>query len=344
MKISVIIPVYNVEKYLSDCIDSVLQQTYKNFEVILVDDGSTDGSGSICDEFAQRNPQKIVVTHRKNQGPLLSRICGIEYARGDVIVFLDSDDCLNIDALVQLAECFQRENCDMVLFDAGICPDYSSRQITHALSGTCVFERNTKKDLYKKLIMHQIPGSVCLKAIKRDCTILPVYFSDFADVKHGEDLLMSAYFLTNCRKVVYLNKGLYYYRNRPESAIHSFDIKRKDSVKTVHTELEKCIDLWEMPELKPLHNARKVKGWADNLLLLLRNRDRMDLEDYKVQIASMAEDPYFIYAYQNMESNCLAFYYRIIAFCLWKKWYVILTLLGVGEKPLLQLKQAFRRR
>ena len=91
--ISIIIPVYNVEKYLAKCLDSVLNQTYKNLEIILVDDGSKDNSGAICDEYAKRD-NRIIVVHQKNSGVSKARNLGMSMATGDYIGFIDSDDTI----------------------------------------------------------------------------------------------------------------------------------------------------------------------------------------------------------------------------------------------------------
>lgn len=99
--ISVIIPVYNVEKYLQRCIDSVLAQTYNNIEVILIDDGSTDSCGKICDEFAGRAP-RVRVVHKKNGGLSDARNVGIELAKGEYITFVDSDDFIDLDMIEYL--------------------------------------------------------------------------------------------------------------------------------------------------------------------------------------------------------------------------------------------------
>lgn len=96
MKVSIIIPVYNVEKYLSRCIKSVLDQTYKDVEVILVDDGTKDSSGVMCDEYAKEN-NNIIVIHKENGGLSSARNAGIEIATGEAIFFLDSDDYLSSD-------------------------------------------------------------------------------------------------------------------------------------------------------------------------------------------------------------------------------------------------------
>ena len=115
--ISVIIPVYNVENYLRECVDSVLSQTYQNFEIILVDDGSTDSSGKICDEYAS-NDERICVIHQKNNGPSKTRNTGLDNATGKYIYFLDSDDYVESNTLELLISTAESNNADLVFFDA----------------------------------------------------------------------------------------------------------------------------------------------------------------------------------------------------------------------------------
>ncbi len=337
-KVSVIIPVYNVEAYLEECIQSVLNQTYRDFEIILVNDGSTDGSGIICDRFFRENPGRISVIHSSNQGALLARIAGIQTAQGDIVVFLDSDDSFRDDALERIAECFLENDCDLLLFDTGVSLNYPSQPIGCVLPENVIFEGNAKKTLYQKLISYQIPNSVCLKAIKKECISPEADSSRFTGIKHGEDLLMSAWFLTDCNRILYLKEGLYYYRARSGSAVHTFDIQRKESIKVVHTELEECIDKWEMPELCALHNARKVKGWIDTLRILLKNRQRLTPAVFREQLHSMAEDPYFTAAYACMDSTQLSSTYRLIAFCLIKEQYLLLRLLTDASKVIRKMK------
>lgn len=115
--ISVIIPVYNVEKYLIECVDSVLNQTYTNFEIILVDDGSTDESGRICDEYAAKD-SKVKVIHQENKGLSEARNSGFFNATGKYVYFLDSDDWILPETLEKLLDKAERKNADMVFFDA----------------------------------------------------------------------------------------------------------------------------------------------------------------------------------------------------------------------------------
>ncbi len=98
-KVSVIIPVYNVEEFLRECLDSVINQTYKNLEIILIDDGSTDGSGVICDEYEKKD-KRIKVAHQENKGVSKARNAGYRLAGGDYVIFLDSDDIFDL-ALIE---------------------------------------------------------------------------------------------------------------------------------------------------------------------------------------------------------------------------------------------------
>ena len=112
-KISVIIPVYNVEKYLSACVNSVINQTYKNLEIILVDDGSTDKSGEICDEYALKD-ERIKVYHKQNGGLSSARNYGLDRKNGDYVFFLDSDDFISLRCLEKLHEVSIEQNADIV--------------------------------------------------------------------------------------------------------------------------------------------------------------------------------------------------------------------------------------
>lgn len=115
--VSVIIPVYNVEEYLCKCVDSVINQTYKNLEIILVDDGSTDSSGRICDEYAGKD-ERIRVVHKNNSGPSNTRNVGLEHAKGKYIYFIDSDDYIEHNALALLVNTAESAEADLVFFDA----------------------------------------------------------------------------------------------------------------------------------------------------------------------------------------------------------------------------------
>ena len=111
-RISVVVPVYNVEQYLEKCVNSIINQTYKNLEIILVDDGATDKSGKLCDELAKLD-NRIMVYHKKNGGLSDARNYGVERATGDYIGFVDSDDYIDAEMYEKLYEALKKENVDV---------------------------------------------------------------------------------------------------------------------------------------------------------------------------------------------------------------------------------------
>lgn len=121
--VSIVVPVYNVEPYLEKCVNSIVNQTYQNIEIILVDDGSTDGSGIKCDEFAQKD-KRIIVIHKENGGLSDARNVGIEKATGDYIMFIDSDDWIDADTVECAVQAVKDNNADVAIF--GMYIDYSN--------------------------------------------------------------------------------------------------------------------------------------------------------------------------------------------------------------------------
>ena len=115
MKLSIVVPVYNVEQYLHQCIDSILHQTFQDFELILVDDGSPDDCPKICDEYA-KNDSRIKVIHKTNGGLSSARNAGLQIARGEYISFIDSDDFLDPITYTHVFSIFNKENVDVVIF------------------------------------------------------------------------------------------------------------------------------------------------------------------------------------------------------------------------------------
>ena len=125
MLFSIIIPAYNAEKYLPDCLDSVNRQTFRDFETIIVDDGSTDATGLIADGYVSTTKNALVL-HGENQGPLLARRKGLKSCHGEYVVLLDADDALKENALEKLKESIDSSNADIVSFRFSDKPDFSS--------------------------------------------------------------------------------------------------------------------------------------------------------------------------------------------------------------------------
>lgn len=165
-KISVIIPVYNSSGYLEECVNSILRQTYKNLEVVLVDDGSRDNSLELCKKL-QSEDSRIVVSHQENAGPGAARNKGIEVATGDYIAFVDSDDSILDNMYEVLMALMQEHNADLV------CSSLSENQ-----EEVRIKVLNREEALYARLKTHEISDSSCDKLYKRDLFINHKYPCD----------------------------------------------------------------------------------------------------------------------------------------------------------------------
>lgn len=205
-------PVYKVEKYLKSAIDSVLAQTLADFELILVDDGSTDNCGSICDEYANRDT-RIHVLHQKNKGVSAARNVALEIATGEYISFVDADDWIEPVMLECMYKTAKINNADMV-----IC-NYREEE-SNAVLNFQSQEPIKNADNYfgieaiKKVLL--LPSFCCTRIIKQSC-IGNTKFQD--GVIHAEDLLFLVQILRSIKKVAYLDSQLYIYRIRPDSAV-----------------------------------------------------------------------------------------------------------------------------
>ncbi len=238
--ISVIIPVYNVEKYLRECIDSVLNQTYKNYEIILVDDGSTDSSGRICDEYAEKN-DKITVVHKKNSGPSKTRNVGLTNAKGEYIYFLDSDDYLDLNAFEKLMYVAEKENADIVFFDGHSFADpedafdtkqgYLRKNEYKTDTGYSVLtELNKNKDFHCAIYLMLIKKELLLK---NDINFLESAYC-------SEDMLFTYQLYCVAKKVAQCHEILYHRRYRKSSIVTSRKtIRHYSSCKAVYEEV-KC--------------------------------------------------------------------------------------------------------
>ncbi len=199
-KISVIVPVYKAEKYLHKCVDSLLAQTFRDFEVLLVDDGSPDRSGVICDEYARRD-RRVKVFHKANGGVSSARNKGIDEARGEWITFVDSDDWLSLNTIECLSTYFS--NYDVIRFSmVSVFPDYSkTRELDESL---------TREDYIKLLVERHTILGVCGGLYRLD-KIKEARLRFREDIINGEDWLFQLQTVCCCENLRVVNKGLYYY-------------------------------------------------------------------------------------------------------------------------------------
>lgn len=209
MKFSIIIPVYNAQEYLRECLDSVLQQTYSDFEILLVNDGSTDSSGQICDEYAAQD-NRIIVIHQKNSGVSTARNKALEIAQGEYLMFLDSDDFLLTDeALKQIAVKLDENNIDVLIYNHSIVKNDESIPKNNPEEQV---ENTTLKELIKN---NKVTHLVWDKVIKRE--LVANHNLTFLSVERLEDSEFFGKIIAYAKNYDYLPLPVYGYRKRTGS-------------------------------------------------------------------------------------------------------------------------------
>ena len=212
IRFSILVPVYNVADYIEDCIYSVLVQTYTNYELILVDDGSTDESGNICDGFAN-NYSQIKVFHKKNRGLIHTRRFALQYATGDYFLMLDSDDMLEKDALEIINDTIEKHQCDCVFYNRKQLIDNKIVEASYHLQAEYVTD---KQRLLRKALIEMPYNGIVLKCAKASL-FSGTDYSSYYHIQKGEDLLQSLELLKNCNTAEFIDNQLYIYRKRSGS-------------------------------------------------------------------------------------------------------------------------------
>ena len=233
-KISIIIPVYNAEKYLNKCLDSLINQTFNDIQIILVNDGSTDKSGEICDEYAS-NDSRIIVFHQNNSGPSSARNNGLKLVDSDWIMFVDADDWVELNMCEVTYNTAIQNSADMVIFN--LCFEYGNKTVPQFS-----FKDNLKTFMGEEILSLQcrivkresdscdnflgVTGSSCkLFSSKVLGTIkFPL------DITFAEDTCFNLQLLDNCNKIVYISDVFYHYRYGDSSLCHKFDVNLIDKI------------------------------------------------------------------------------------------------------------------
>ncbi len=245
-KLSIIVPIYNTEAYLPRCIESLLVQTFTNFEILLIDDGSPDKSGKICDEYAKKDA-RIRVFHKENGGVSSARNLGIDNAKGEWISFIDSDDWVSLD--FYNADEFE-EDCDVIQKSYAVIDEFEKKITnTHYVKPQII--RSWKKFSY--FYIYNRTNTASDKLFRR--SIIKDYrFNE--SIKIGEDFLFTFQFITTITCYKLSPNGKYFYRKRNGSAMSSVDTFEK-----------KCINDYKiMEELEKLAVNNKLRQLSDNII------------------------------------------------------------------------------
>jgi glycosyltransferase involved in cell wall biosynthesis len=218
---SVVVPVYNVEAFLGECLESIEAQTWRDFEVVLVDDGSTDGSGALLDAFRECADLPVKLVRQPNKGLYLARNAGLRVARGRYVVSLDSDDALAPGALERIAVRIGETDADVVTFEYSRARDFS-----HPIGGGMEADRiYTGAEARRLLLEGAITNALFMKAFRRDLVepIPEAGEAPWSGFCLAEDLAYSMRIFDGCRSMAFLAEPLYFYRPNDASISRKAD-------------------------------------------------------------------------------------------------------------------------
>ena len=229
MFFSVIVPIYNVEKYLRRSIDSVLSQTFSDFELILVDDGSPDNCPKICDEYAEKD-HRIKVVHKENGGLVSARQAGVRIAKGDYVFNLDADDAITSDALMSAYQIILDTKADMVSFSYRVYTNDKLGEVVYDLADEGLYDKKMlEEQIYPNLLsnknMHNLFYFLWGKAIKRELA-LKYQMNLPTSIIMGEDACCTTPCYLDANLVYMSKKSVYLYTVRGDSITTSFKIKQ----------------------------------------------------------------------------------------------------------------------
>lgn len=240
--VSVIVPVYNIAQYIKECVKSIQKQTYQNLEIMLVNDGSTDNSGELCEQLA-KGDQRIHVIHQENSGVVAARNAGIEASIGKYISFVDGDDWIEPDMIEELVNLINESD----LISSGVYRQFTPNRTTqrHDRFPEGRYEREIglsgiwERMIYDFDVEELQPFTPwCYNKLYVSKLVKQVYKEVSTDIAYGEDSVFLYKYLLKCNSIVVTHKCFYHYRYREESAIHAVNTHMLIDINKVYLSLE----------------------------------------------------------------------------------------------------------
>lgn len=262
--ISVIVPVYNVEKYVKKCIESIINQAYSNLEIIIIDDGSTDESGKICDEIKTYD-SRIKVFHKKNGGLSSARNYGIKQAKGDYYVFVDSDDWIKSTMIDKLYSALIKNNAEMACCGRIIIDKDGTKKelcVDKNIAFTC--KEIIEKTVFDEKIGVAAWGKIYHKSLFKDIL--------FPEGEIHEDVAIIYKLFAKCNIIYAINSSEYYYRNNPDG-ISKQKYTRKYNVVLKHNLQNELFISEKYPEIKGLMRASTAKSCIEMLIKIVKSEN-----------------------------------------------------------------------
>jgi glycosyltransferase involved in cell wall biosynthesis len=344
--ISIVVPVYNVSKYLHQCVDSLIYQTYENLEIILVNDGSTDYSGRICDEYALKD-NRVKVIHQKNLGLSGARNTGTDASTGSYLTYIDSDDWLELDTCELAVNKAQEGNYDLVMWQ--MIKEYETRKIY--VDGPFGLDREFKNDsllsLHRRLfgpigdeLIHPnlIDSFASAWGKLYKLSIIKSFDIKSVDTKivGSEDILFNAEYIKYCKAAYYLHKHLIHYRkDNPLSLTKTHGSTLFPRFVNLFEYLKELIVKFDLGKEFEIALNNRIGISMMNIGLSEESpRNQKSLIEKIRSINSYLKQDLYKYSYANFPFKSLAFHWRIFYFfCKWR--------FGVGVYIMLKCMRIF---
>lgn len=296
----IVVPVYKAELFLQSCVDSVLAQTYDNWELILVDDGSPDNSGKMCDDIASKD-KRIHVIHQENKGQIAARMAGNDYVldhlrRNSYMVYLDSDDTLINHALDTIKSYILRDGSDMVVYSWQRVKNGKPVKIPHKEKYTGVLAN--KNDIYSIVFLDMGYNSMCLKSISTKLLRHEDY-SKYYFIRHGEDLIQSINYYRDCNQITFTDEILYNYTVNDNSVTQSVDYKTFSMDATVRSAV------WSFLENEKVWDSKDFCKYANSLQKFLV-QDILKIASFPISIDTQKT------MYNNIRLN--SYYSKVLSY------------------------------
>lgn len=319
-KISIIVPIFNGEKYLRRCIESILKQTYKNIELILINDGSEDKSLAICEEY-KKNDKRIIIINKENEGVSIARNIGIEKATGELISFVDADDYLEITFLQELFDMMKKYNTEYITCGYNRVYDNHIEQVNNDLKEILM----TSDEYLKKLLNVQTGyGFAHMKLIDKNI-IGNIRFDE--SLKVGEDALFNVMLCQNLDNVVIFNKPLYNYYFNPNSVVRKFD---KNYYQKYLESMEKMTEYIKNKYINNYEIEQNLQNYISyHILLICVNYcyHPENKENNRKKLKEVCEEKILKKAIKESNYNDMSITRKISLFTLKHKMYLIMKLI-----------------
>ena len=299
--ISVIVPVYNVEKYLDHCLTSLLEQTFTDFEAILVDDGSTDSSYQICKKYAEKD-KRFTAYEKENGGASTARNVGLENAKGEYMFFLDSDDWLESNTLETMITTAKKENADLVFCEAQAIDDEGKKELDGHYTYKKHYQTGNAYQIMLKM-MERKEFHVAIWMLLLDRRIITDNNLRFKEGIIYEDMVISYQFYCLANQAAHVNQKLYNRRYRPNSVMTSTKTEKNYiSAATVYREVSAFVKTLPTDKQSPKHVIRCAYNVLNIYRQMTSDVQKKYKEDYKDIIQDILDNN--AYGDKALELDC----------------------------------------